>query len=610
MRVSRTAKNAYVPTWRNRKVCRIFSKYCRLSDTCRLRQRSQNSALLPMATAGWRQRQLRRKGDEEKRGEGKEMCLHAAAALGLAALVGLALTIAFLAVDNDCRSTDCFPDSTPDTLSLARAAELPSLLVRTLTGAPPTPDWNGTGEAPLALTQRIEAADSAATATLSTDTDVGAPGNGSLSVMAYVWARFVGHDMLDALRTGNSTLLQRLPEAADAVAWGEGVVPLANGRTPWLDGEQLYNLANLTHLRQIQRTGSGGLLRTAAVDIPLVGLVERLAEPADERSGLGAGADGVTQGGPAPVADAGNLLVRAMYAAWTNEHNYWAAALATALPWPTGSPEREAYTDEALFWAARTMVVAEMQAITYLEWLPVVLGPELAPTRHELSQVATATPNGGAYASAEWLLAAHQWLDTALPAAGVYSPTLNMTFPWVPTLWGGDAALAALDAAGSPIDPLHALLEGAAATAMRGFPLDAAVPSGPLSYALTRPGLAADAGVPSAGTLEPDPYAGLETALLANGTAWLGWHALAAAANVTGSAYSAVAGQLARAEWLRLARTDGRFWLRPNATHTLLPRHWQQTVTETGLWDVMQRTTSSLLAWPATKRNLFEVAPL
>jgi hypothetical protein len=59
-----------------------------------------------------------------------------------------------------------------------------------------------------------------------------------------------------------------------------------------------------------------------------------------------------------------------MHTLFVREHNHWAASLAS-IPW---------LSDEGRYQLARSIVAAEMQAITYNEFLPVLLGPgRLAP---------------------------------------------------------------------------------------------------------------------------------------------------------------------------------------------------------------------------------------
>ncbi len=57
--------------------------------------------------------------------------------------------------------------------------------------------------------------------------------------------------------------------------------------------------------------------------------------------------------------------LEAMHTLWMREHNYWAGILKRYRP---------NWNDDQLYWKARELVVAEMQVITYNEWLPALLG--------------------------------------------------------------------------------------------------------------------------------------------------------------------------------------------------------------------------------------------
>lgn len=60
-----------------------------------------------------------------------------------------------------------------------------------------------------------------------------------------------------------------------------------------------------------------------------------------------------------------NAALTAMHTLWVREHNYWASVIGNA---------DDTLDDEAIYQAAKTMVTAELQAITYNEFLPALLG--------------------------------------------------------------------------------------------------------------------------------------------------------------------------------------------------------------------------------------------
>src|SRR5207302_1485570 len=55
---------------------------------------------------------------------------------------------------------------------------------------------------------------------------------------------------------------------------------------------------------------------------------------------------------------------------FVREHNFWAGKIAATTP---------GLSDEQIYQSARAIVGAEIQAITYKEWLPAMLGPNALP---------------------------------------------------------------------------------------------------------------------------------------------------------------------------------------------------------------------------------------
>jgi peroxidase len=67
-----------------------------------------------------------------------------------------------------------------------------------------------------------------------------------------------------------------------------------------------------------------------------------------------------------------NTNLTSMHTTWMREHNYWARKIR--------SEAKRPLSDEEIYQRARMIVGAEFEAITYNEWLPVLLGPTAIPS--------------------------------------------------------------------------------------------------------------------------------------------------------------------------------------------------------------------------------------
>jgi len=185
-----------------------------------------------------------------------------------------------------------------------------------------------------------------------------------LSAMMYAWGQFIDHD-LDLTNSGTT---ESLPIAVptgdpwfDPASTGTKTIPLkrsvfdsatgttnarqqVNAITAWMDGSMIYgsDAATAASLRTMQggkmKTSEGNLLPTDANGQFLAGDVRVNENP--------------------ELASLQTLFVR--------EHNRVAAKISRANP---------TLSDEQIYQQARAWVIAEVQAVTYNEWLPTLLGP-------------------------------------------------------------------------------------------------------------------------------------------------------------------------------------------------------------------------------------------
>ncbi len=206
-----------------------------------------------------------------------------------------------------------------------------------------------------------------------------------MSAWVYAWGQFIDHD-IDLTAGGAAAMNIPIP-AGDTTfdRTGQGNLSIAFNRsqiapgtgtsarnpakfvnldTSYIDGSMVYGSDDAT--AAALRTFSGGLLKTSAGNLlPYntmgLSMADNLGLP---QTSLFAAGD-VRANENVELTNITTLFVR--------EHNYQAALLATAHP---------SWTDQQLYNAARQTVIGEIQAVTYNEWLPALMGTNaLTPYR-------------------------------------------------------------------------------------------------------------------------------------------------------------------------------------------------------------------------------------
>ena len=209
--------------------------------------------------------------------------------------------------------------------------------------------------------------------------------SGDLSAMAYAWGQFIDHD-LDLSVSGspsesfniavpkgdpsfdpNSTGTKTIPLTRSAYDPSTGTTTprqQVNTITAWIDGSMIYgsNSTTALALRTMQggkmKTGEGNLLPTDNAATFPNGTV-----PMSNDAGLVPNSDLFAAG---DIRANENIELTSLQTLFVREHNYWADQFAKANP---------TATDEQLYQKARSVVIAEIQSITFHQWLPALLGP-------------------------------------------------------------------------------------------------------------------------------------------------------------------------------------------------------------------------------------------
>jgi hypothetical protein len=248
---------------------------------------------------------------------------------------------------------------------------------------------------------------------LATDTtDGGLPNNRSMSDYVYAWGQFIDHD-IDLTTGGTGSQLQAANISVpfnpgdhfSTAAGGPGVIffnrsefdpktgtsksnprQQINNITAFLDGSMIYGSDPV--VADALRTHSGGKLKSSPGPDGVLGTQDDLLPYNNHTYFPGISLD---PGDPAAafsiandahlVADdqlfmAGdvraneNIELTAMHTLFLREHNRIAGQVASAFPF---------LSDEAVYQFARAVVIGEIQSITFNEFLPALLGPNVIP---------------------------------------------------------------------------------------------------------------------------------------------------------------------------------------------------------------------------------------
>ena len=196
-----------------------------------------------------------------------------------------------------------------------------------------------------------------------------------LTDIAWLWGQFIDHD-IDLTENSDPAESYYIDVPAgdsyfDPGGSGHGVIVLnrsdydhdtgtstenprqqINQITAFLDGSVIYGSDGE---RAAQLRFDGGMLETSEGDLL----------PFNEAGLANAGGTSTSLFLAGDVRANENAALTAMHTLWVREHNHWAEQVAAEDP---------SLNDEEIFQQARRIVTAELQAITYNEFLPALLG--------------------------------------------------------------------------------------------------------------------------------------------------------------------------------------------------------------------------------------------
>ncbi len=218
---------------------------------------------------------------------------------------------------------------------------------------------------------------------LVTHSSADTPTDRNLTPYIYIWGQFLDHDM-DLTTAATPAESFGIPVPAgdpyfDPNSTGTQVIPLmrsvfdpatgtstGNPReqinlvTSWIDGSMVYG-SDTTRAAAL-RTGIGGRLKVMSSAVGDLPPLNTLGLP-NANDAHRAPDDQLFLAGD--VRSNENIELTSMHTLFLREHNRLAAQIAAANP---------GLNDEEIYQRARAMVIAEIQVVTYKEWLPALIG--------------------------------------------------------------------------------------------------------------------------------------------------------------------------------------------------------------------------------------------
>ncbi|GAB5389207.1 MAG: hypothetical protein Alpg2KO_21750 [Alphaproteobacteria bacterium] len=193
--------------------------------------------------------------------------------------------------------------------------------------------------------------------------DVDTTNDNDISALFTIWGQFLVHDT-DLTPDASGEELQPdgflkpiIRSSFDPETGTDDSNPRehVNIITSWIDASNVYGSEE--ELTEFLREGQGGRMKVSHGDLlPFNTEGFENAGDIDPDNPLFLAGD---------IRCNENSALASVHTLWVREHNYWADRFAS---------ENPEWTDEELFQHAKMMVEAEIQSVTYDEWLPLLLG--------------------------------------------------------------------------------------------------------------------------------------------------------------------------------------------------------------------------------------------